>query len=446
MSKCALIVDDSRTSRAVLQRILETHELYVDHADSAESALDYLMENRPDVIFMDHMMPGMDGLEAVSAIKQNPDTATIPIMMYTSQKGDVYLGQARALGALGVLPKEVEPVEVSKILEDLHIVGDLAAPAAVEEEVVAADEAPTEEYPILANVDHDMRLMLEDLFDQQRAIIKRDLRRSTRSIADEVTNTLIAKQSEQAATARASAGLLPAALGTAVAMVVAVVALAVTMVQQNRKLNTLSDHNAGLTASLTEEEAARETTEDALLDELQNYQQAIDDTRAATLTAIAWGMNRSGGYDFGEEPLGDRRVPDFEELGAHLMAIGFVGQIVVETHVGRHCLSLGANGYGLADAELPADLCDTMGFDDETALEISRQQSMSMANLINSAGIRSDGAIRYLVVPRGASEPAVDYPVNPLLASAGDWNRVADANNRIAITLLPDPIEPLASR
>ena len=445
MGKCALIVDDSRTSRAVLQRILETHDLYVDHADSAESALDYLMENRPDVIFMDHLMPGMDGLEAVSAIKQNPDTATIPIMMYTSQKGDVYLGQARALGAVGVLPKEVEPVEVSKMLEDLHIVGDMPTPA-IEEEVVAADEAPTAEYPILANVDHDMRLMLEDLFDQQRAIIKRDLRRSTRSIVDEVSSTLIAKQTEQMANARSSAGLLPAALGTAVAMVVAVVALSITMVQQNHKLNVLSDHNAGLTASLNQQETARETTEDALLNELQGYQQAIDDTRAATLTAIAWGMNRSGGFDFGEEPLGDRRVPDFEELGAHLMAIGFVGQIVVETHVGRHCLSLGANGYALADAELPADLCDTMGFDDETALEISRQQSMSMANLINSAGIRSDGAIRYLVVPRGASEPIVDYPVNPLLVSAGDWNRVADANNRIAITLLPDPVEPLASR
>ena len=62
MGKCALIVDDSRTSRAVLQRILETHDLAVDTAESAESALDYLTEHRPDVIFMDHLMPGMDGI------------------------------------------------------------------------------------------------------------------------------------------------------------------------------------------------------------------------------------------------------------------------------------------------------------------------------------------------------------------------------------------------
>jgi CheY-like chemotaxis protein len=46
--------------------------------------------------FMDHLMPGMDGFEAVSAIKNNPHTATIPIMMYTSQEGELYVGQARA--------------------------------------------------------------------------------------------------------------------------------------------------------------------------------------------------------------------------------------------------------------------------------------------------------------------------------------------------------------
>ena len=96
--------------------MLETHDLDVDTAVSAEDALDYLNEHRPDVIFMDHLMPGMDGFEAVSAIKNNPATATIPIMMYTSQEGEVYVGQARALGAVGVLPKQVEPVEVSKVL------------------------------------------------------------------------------------------------------------------------------------------------------------------------------------------------------------------------------------------------------------------------------------------------------------------------------------------
>ena len=82
-AKRALVVDDSKSARVVLSRMLEKYGIAVDTADSAESALDYLERERPDVVFMDHLMPGMDGLQAVKIIKANPATATIPIMMYT---------------------------------------------------------------------------------------------------------------------------------------------------------------------------------------------------------------------------------------------------------------------------------------------------------------------------------------------------------------------------
>jgi len=123
-AKRALIVDDSKSARLFLARVLEKYEIDVDSAESAEAAIDYLSSNRPDVIFMDHLMQGMDGLQAVRAIKNDPRTATIPIMMYTSQEGEVYLGQARALGALGVLPKQIKPADVSKVLYQLHLVPD----------------------------------------------------------------------------------------------------------------------------------------------------------------------------------------------------------------------------------------------------------------------------------------------------------------------------------
>jgi CheY-like chemotaxis protein len=82
-AKRALIVDDSKSARLFLARILEKFELDVDNAENAEAAIEYLTTHRPDVIFMDHMMPGMDGLQAVQAIKNDPRTATIPIMMCT---------------------------------------------------------------------------------------------------------------------------------------------------------------------------------------------------------------------------------------------------------------------------------------------------------------------------------------------------------------------------
>ena len=120
----ALVVDDSRSARAFLTRILERYELAVDGVESAEQAIEYLTSQRPDVIFMDHLMPGMDGFQAVQAIKNNPLTATIPIMMYTSQEGELYLSQARALGAIGVLPKQTKHTDVSKALTQLNLLGE----------------------------------------------------------------------------------------------------------------------------------------------------------------------------------------------------------------------------------------------------------------------------------------------------------------------------------
>jgi CheY-like chemotaxis protein len=143
--KRALVVDDSKSARAFLTRILETYALEVDTAESAEQAIDYLTRHRPDVIFMDHLMPGMDGFQAVQTIKNNPRTATIPIMMYTSQEGELYLGQARALGAIGVMPKQIRPADVSKVLYELHLVEDRRSASRVTFNTAATETAASGE-------------------------------------------------------------------------------------------------------------------------------------------------------------------------------------------------------------------------------------------------------------------------------------------------------------
>ena len=103
-------------------------------------ALDYLKHQRPDVIFMDHNMPGIDGFQALEAIKANPATATIPVMMYTSEEGELYVGQARALGAFGVLPKGLKPIELKQVLKALHLIpGNPAAERARQSQPAAAE-------------------------------------------------------------------------------------------------------------------------------------------------------------------------------------------------------------------------------------------------------------------------------------------------------------------
>ena len=117
MSKTALIVDDSAAARVVLSRILSEHALDVDTAESAEQALDYLLSQRPDVIFMDHLMPGMDGFQAVQAIKANPDTASVPVIALTAHamQGD----EDKALEA-GCDDYDTKPVNFKRLLEKIQ--------------------------------------------------------------------------------------------------------------------------------------------------------------------------------------------------------------------------------------------------------------------------------------------------------------------------------------
>lgn len=131
--KHALLVDDSKSARLVLRRLLEKNQMDVDLAESAEEALDYLKDHKPDVIFMDHMMPGMDGLEAAKLINDNPDTTTIPVIMCTSKEGSAFTSDAKAHGAMDVICKPPSPDAVS------HVLGILGSHVASNDEVITAE-------------------------------------------------------------------------------------------------------------------------------------------------------------------------------------------------------------------------------------------------------------------------------------------------------------------
>ncbi|WP_019530597.1 response regulator [Dasania marina] len=136
----ALVVDDSRTSSAMLGKMLKKHNIETVNVDSAEQALAYLKTARPAMIFMDHMMPGMDGFDAVKAIKAEPELAAIPIIMHTSKTGDIYVGHAHALGAADILSKPASDKALSDVLARLAQPVDLVELS----ELISADfdEAP----------------------------------------------------------------------------------------------------------------------------------------------------------------------------------------------------------------------------------------------------------------------------------------------------------------
>lgn len=187
--KSALLVDDSKVARFTLSKLLENHEMEVNMAGSAEEALDFLSSHRkPDVIFMDHLMPGMNGVEATKAIKGNPETAGIPIIMCTSKKSPSFMEEAQNFGVYTILTKPPQTEGLSVVLKQLTSdasKGTLpqqpellnGTPQASEQDGQVEQIARS---AVKTHINNRLHELLSDLFDEQFDHLKRALDDSTR--------------------------------------------------------------------------------------------------------------------------------------------------------------------------------------------------------------------------------------------------------------------------
>jgi CheY-like chemotaxis protein len=435
--KRALIVDDSRSARLFLARILEKHEIEVDSVENAEAAIGYLASRRPDVIFMDHMMPGMDGFQAVRAIKNDSRTATIPIMMYTSQEGEVYLGQARALGAVGVLPKQIKHADVSKVLYQLHLIADRRSdeqttfkpleavmPAGREgagREPAAAAAAPPRQPHSYGGVSStSLGAELEGL--DSLPALRRWLLACLESQTDRITAEIQAALPPRAG-APGSGWIAGVA---AVACIAAVIAAAFWR----------SDH--------TRLQAARA--------QLLQLRQAMIERSAvapvavpppAAASAAAPGVSSRATLKplvlqvpYGADDLGGERLTVIRQMLDRLVADHVSGVVQIHTFAGRFCLKGDpVNGYALAPDKTPFAQCDVVGNPSDDALPPAQRMPLALANLI--AGIR-DSTHGALDVETAVGDPAMlkkQYPTVTDELTAGEWNRAGKANNRVEISV-----------
>ncbi len=93
MSRRILVVDDDPR----LYLSIEGYE--VDTAANGEEGLRLLEQKRPDLVILDVMMPGIDGLEACRRIKSNPETRSIPVVLFTALSRTDDVENGRAAGA-----------------------------------------------------------------------------------------------------------------------------------------------------------------------------------------------------------------------------------------------------------------------------------------------------------------------------------------------------------
>jgi twitching motility two-component system response regulator PilH len=104
-----LIVDDSPTEVHVMQKALERHGYRTAIAADGAEGVRLARQMHPDLIFMDIVMPGVNGYQATRALINDPDTRSIPIVMVTSkgQEADRVWGLRQ--GAVDYLVKPVSP-------------------------------------------------------------------------------------------------------------------------------------------------------------------------------------------------------------------------------------------------------------------------------------------------------------------------------------------------
>lgn len=118
MSKI-LIVDDEEAILLMYSEKLKTagHEILT--ANDGKEGLKIAQKEKPDLIFLDIIMPQVNGLDVLKELKNNPDTKDIPVFLLTNLPEDATGSKARELGVTGYLVKaQVEPAKLEEIIKE----------------------------------------------------------------------------------------------------------------------------------------------------------------------------------------------------------------------------------------------------------------------------------------------------------------------------------------
>jgi two-component system, chemotaxis family, response regulator PixH len=115
----ALIVEDVQTDLMILTSYLETLGWRVISAMNGEEALSYLSSNKPDIVFLDVVLPGRSGFEICRTIKSQTDTQKIPVVMCSTKNTDMDRFWGLKQGADLYLTKPVNQTEFIEVIQKL---------------------------------------------------------------------------------------------------------------------------------------------------------------------------------------------------------------------------------------------------------------------------------------------------------------------------------------
>jgi|SRR5581483_6944284 len=115
-----LLVEDDADIQAVGQLALEAVGGFnVQVCGSGQEALQRVDSYKPDLILLDVMMPGMDGLATLAALRLKPELVQTPVIFMTAKVQAHELARYKALGARDVISKPFDPMTLSKTIHEI---------------------------------------------------------------------------------------------------------------------------------------------------------------------------------------------------------------------------------------------------------------------------------------------------------------------------------------
>ncbi len=109
--KKILFIDDNPVDRTLIERLLTKHNFEVILAENAKEGLDLAEDEKPDLILLDILLPGISGIEVCKKLKTKQVTCNIPVLFYTCIDTPKHLIDYESYGAVDYIQK-TDPPEV----------------------------------------------------------------------------------------------------------------------------------------------------------------------------------------------------------------------------------------------------------------------------------------------------------------------------------------------
>jgi DNA-binding response OmpR family regulator len=117
MAKKVLIIEDYPATSKMIAEILEMEGFQATIAPDGNLGLEKAVADKPDLILLDIMLPGIDGLEVCARLRANPQTKDIPVIMVSVKASDEDVKTGLNKGANGYISKPFDPFKLLEVVK-----------------------------------------------------------------------------------------------------------------------------------------------------------------------------------------------------------------------------------------------------------------------------------------------------------------------------------------